>query len=150
MTLQLEAPEGYRYYTPVPIRYGDMDALGHVNNAKYLTYLEQARILYVNHHHLWDGSSSQLGLILAKVTIDYKLPLAMSDGLAHVWTRTSRLGTRSFDMEHIIHCQRDGQTLTAATAQIVMVVFDYQANASVPIPQDWRDRLINFEPALPE
>jgi acyl-CoA thioester hydrolase len=141
-------PEDYRYCLTVPIRYRDMDTLGHVNNVVYLTYLEQARIEYINHLGLWDGQPSEQGLILAKSTVEYRLPLAMSDRTVDVWTRVSRLGNRSFDMAHRLICQRDGQPAVAAEASIVMVVYNYVAGAAVPIPADWRDRLINYEPAL--
>jgi acyl-CoA thioester hydrolase len=40
---------GFHYYHPIEVRYGDLDPQGHVNNARYLTYLEQARIGYIRH-----------------------------------------------------------------------------------------------------
>ncbi|MDX1990892.1 MAG: thioesterase family protein [bacterium] len=141
-------PEGYRYYTPMTIRYGDMDTLGHVNNAKYNTYFEQARISYIHEMQLWDGSASELGLIVAKVTVEYKLPLSMSDGTVDIWTRVCRLGNKSFDMEHLLICQRDGEPKVAATGLIVMVVFNYVADQTVAMPDDWRRRLIEYEPIL--
>ncbi len=142
------APEGFRYYTPMTIRYGDMDTLGHVNNAKYMTYLEQARVSYFHDTQLWDGSVSAVGLIVARITIDFKLPLTTRDGTVDIWTRVSRLGTKSFDMEHQIICHRGGEALIAATGLIAVVVFDYQANTSIPIPHDWRALMLNYEPAL--
>jgi acyl-CoA thioester hydrolase len=142
------SPEGFRYYTPMTIRYGDMDTLGHVNNAKYLTYTEQARIAYFHERGIWDGSVSRLGVIVAHISIAYKAPLTMQDGTIDLWTRVSRLGTKSFDIETLVMAQRDGQPLLAASATTVMVVFDYTANSSVALPDSWRAIFMDYEPAL--
>lgn len=138
-------PTGYQHHVPIAIRYGDMDTLGHVNNAKYLTYLEQARIQYFHDNGLWDGTVSHTGMIVARVTIDYRAPMTAHDQIAHVWTRVTRLGNRSFDMEHLILVERNGESVTTANGTIVIVVFDYEANQSKAIPQTWRDRLTVYE-----
>lgn len=145
MTL-ITPPEGFRHHIPMPVRWSDLDALGHVNNAVYLTYFEQARISYFNALALWDGSINQLGLIMARAVIDYKLPLNASDDV-HVFTRAKRLGTKSFDTEQVLVRRVGDQLETAATGLITIVVFDYQANQSAPIPQAWRDMLTAYEPA---
>ena len=141
-------PEGYRYYTPMTVRYGDMDTLGHVNNAKYLTYLEQARVSYFRDLPLWNGSLDGAGCILAKVVIDYRLPLTMDDGTVDIWTRISRLGNKSLELEQVINCVRDGQVLTAIHSTSVAVTFNYVENASIVIPDEWRARITDYEPAL--
>jgi acyl-CoA thioester hydrolase len=141
-------PENFRYHTPMVIRYGDMDTLGHVNNAKYLTYLEHARVSYFHELKLWDGSISALGLIIARISIDYKLPLTMHDGVVDIWTRCSRLGTKSFDIENLIIVTRGGVEQIAAQATTVTVVFDYSSNTTVALPDDWRQLLIEYEPGL--
>jgi len=141
----LTPPDGFRHHLPMPVRWGDMDALGHVNNATYLTYLEQARLTYFNDLGLWDASVNQLGLIMAKVVLDYKLPLVSTDDV-HVFTRTARLGGKSFDTEQVIVRRVGEQLETAAHGIITLVVFDYQANRSTAIPQAWRDKLISYEP----
>ena len=140
----LNAPDGYRHSIPMEIRFADMDSLGHVNNAAYLTYMEQARLLYIRDVGVWDVHPGGLGLILVKATVEFKLPLVMSDEI-RVYTRTIRLGTKSFDTEHII-LRGDGQI--AAFGFITIVVYDYDASASAPIPDSWRARLIEYEPAL--
>ncbi len=142
-----ETPENYRYHTDVQIRYGDLDTLGHVNNSRFLTYLEQARVTYFADHNLWDGGASELGLIVARICVDYKLPLRGSDQTVDVWTRISHLGNKSFTMQHLINRSRDGAT--AGTSEITMVCFNYVADQTVPIPQIWRDTIIAYEPGLP-
>lgn len=138
------APDGFRHHTPIQVRWADMDALGHVNNATYLTYLEQARIGYFNALGLWDGSMDKLGLIMARVVLDYRVPLVASDEV-HVFTRCARLGGKSFDTEQVIARRaKDGSggIEIAAQGTITVVVFDYAANQSAPIPQAWRDKLL--------
>ena len=139
-------PEGYRHRITMSIRYADMDSLGHVNNARYMTYFEQARITYINDLNLWDGQPTGVGMIVARATIDFKLALRMSDGIVDIWTRCSRLGTKSFDMQH--HLIRTSDGALAATGQVVVVVYDYRTNTSTEIPDDWRAKLIEYEPAL--
>lgn len=143
----MQAPANFRYSTIIPIRYGDMDTLGHVNNAKYLTYLEQSRISYIRDRGLWDGSLSAQGLIIARIEIDYRAPISMDDVQATVWTRVSRIGTKSFDMTQLVLVERADQTVTAAEAKTVTVVYDYTAAATAPIPDAWRSLITSFEPA---
>jgi len=141
----IQTPEKFRHRYAITVRYGDMDALGHVNNAKYLTYVEQARIIYVRDLGLWDGKTSQYGIIMARAVVDYKSPVTMDDGEAIVFSRTARIGNKSFDMEHWIMVEREGQSILAATAMIVGVAFDYLSNATVVIPDDWREKISDYE-----
>lgn len=143
--MPLTPPEGFRHYTPIYVRWADMDALGHVNNASFLTYLEQARINYFNDLKLWDGDLSELGLIMARIVLDYKLPLVFGDEV-HVFTRCSRFGTRSLDTEQLILRVKGDQTEIAAQGTITAVVYDYQKNQSAPIPDRWRELILEYEP----
>lgn len=122
------------------MRWADLDALGHVNNATYLTYLEQARIMFFLTLALWDGKPDKLGLIMARAIIDYKLPLNAEDTVT-VYTRVARIGSKSFDTEQHIVCERDGLPTLAAAATITIVIYDYRSNQSTPIPDNWRDKL---------
>lgn len=142
----MDTPENYRYSTTIPIRYGDMDTLGHVNNAKYLTYLEQSRISYIRDRGLWDGSLSAQGLIVARIEIDYRAPISMDDGQAIVWTRVSRIGNKSFDMTQVVMVERGEHVITAAEAKSVIVVYDYTASVTAPIPDSWRTLITSFDP----
>lgn len=137
--------DGFRHGVEIEIRFGDLDAMGHVNNAKYLTYMETARVHYFRQLGLWNGPSGTVGPIMAKATVEYRLPLDLSDSAARVYTRCCRLGHKSFDVEHLIVRERDGAAAVAASGVIVLVAFDYQAGLSVPIPDDWRGRISAFE-----
>ncbi len=138
-------PGGFRHHYPIQVRWGDMDALGHVNNAVYLTYLEQARVDYTRRElGLWDGAAGKLGLIMARVEIDFKLPLFAGDDV-HVFTRSARLGRSSGVTEQLIARAKDDQLEIASRALITIVVYDYANNKPTPIPDEWRERIKAYE-----
>ncbi len=146
MTMTFAVPEGYRHHISIPIRFADLDAFGHVNNAVYLTYMEVGRVSYLTEVGSWGGLPVRIGPIMAKVTVDYVLPLDLADGTAEVYTRCSRLGTKSLDMEHVI--LRPGDGAVTARGVIVGVFYNYEAKHSVAIPDDWRASIIQYEPLL--
>ena len=135
-------PEGFRHHLALQVRWGDMDALGHVNNAVYLTYLEQARLDYAKAY--WQGQGDGIGVIMARIAIDYKMPLVASDDV-HIYTRCSRLGNRSFDMEQWVMRWKDGALEIAAQATTTVVVYDYDSQQSVLIPEVWREIMQSYE-----
>ena len=109
------------------VRFRDCDPMGHVNNAVYSTYLEQARI----------GVLGGLDpFILARVEIDFRAELRAGEEV-EVATRCSRVGTKSFDLEHVIRA--DGRVV--AEAKSVLVGYDYEAGRSVPITDTTKRRL---------
>ncbi len=138
--------EGYRHCVSLSIRFADLDTLHHVNNARYLTYIEQARITYMHDLDLWNAQRTVRGIILAKVTLDFKLPLKLEDRTAQVWTRISRLGNKSFDMDHLI--TREADNAIAAMGVLTLVAFDYETENTISIPEEWRQKIIAFEPTL--
>jgi acyl-CoA thioester hydrolase len=109
------------------VRFRDCDSMGHVNNAVYSTYLEQARI----------GILGDLEpFILARVEIDFRAELRAGEHV-EVRSRCSRVGTKSFDLEHVIAA--DGRVV--AEAKSVLVSYDYARGESVPVPDRLRERL---------
>jgi acyl-CoA thioester hydrolase len=109
------------------VRFRDCDAMGHVNNAVYSTYLEKARI---------DVVGSLSAFILARVEIDFRAELRAGEEI-EVGSRVGRVGTKSFDLEHEI---RAGERLVAE-AKSVLVAYDYDVSASVPLSAELLERL---------
>ncbi|HSE82033.1 MAG TPA: thioesterase family protein [Gaiellaceae bacterium] len=136
--------EGYRFVLPREVEFRDIDAAGHVNNAVYLTYLETARIRYLV-EVLGAGFANEIALILARIAVDFRSPAQFPEAL-EVGARVTRLGTTSFDMEHEIR-GGDGRLVLEATS--VLVAYDYEANAPMPVPQRWRTRLDAYEERSP-
>jgi acyl-CoA thioester hydrolase len=135
----------FRYSYPVDVRFADLDALNHVNHAKYFTYMETARIHYCRDVFSWDGQSDAAGVIIAQAACQYKLPLVFGDQvMCHM--RASRLGGKSFDFEYVLVRTSDG--VIAAEASTVQVAFDYIRQVSISVPDHWRSAIIAYEPAL--
>lgn len=109
------------------VRFRDCDSMGHVNNAVYSTYLEEARI---------DVVGSLSAFILARVEIDFRAELRAGEEI-EVGTRVGRIGTKSFDLEHEV---RVGERLVAE-AKSVLVAYDYDLGASVPLSAELLGRL---------
>jgi acyl-CoA thioester hydrolase len=115
------------------VRFRDCDALGHVNNAVYLTYLEQTR--FMHWRSLWglgtpQAPSGMPGVILARVECDYRRPAAFCDVL-EIRLTVGEIGRSSFRYEYEVV---DGQGRTVLTAKTVQVMYDYTAEKPVPIP----------------
>lgn len=143
--IQLPDASLFAFSSPVHIRWADIDALQHVNNAVYLSYFEQARIDYFREVVQWDWDS--LGMILASNTIHYLAPLFPRDK-ARILMRSSRLGCKSFEMEYLVEKQgKDGpQIITYASA--VLVAYDYRNDQTVTLPDAYREAIAAFEPGL--
>jgi acyl-CoA thioester hydrolase len=117
------------------VRYRDADAFGHVNNAVFLTYLEQARNAFLRGLGLI-RSIEDITMILARVEIDYRAQLDVDEEV-EIGVRCSRIGTKSFELEYRL---RAGERLVAE-ARTVLVGFDYERDESVPVRDDWRAAL---------
>jgi acyl-CoA thioester hydrolase len=129
------------------IRFVDIDAFGHVNNAHYLTYFEQARVKYFDDVVGWKYDWSKQGIILARAEINFVMPVLFRDDVL-IRTRCSRLGNKSFDMEYQLVKTENGTEVLLADGKTVMVAFDYQANLSIPIPELWKQLVKNYEEDL--
>jgi acyl-CoA thioester hydrolase len=124
--------EGFPFVHRETVRFRDLDGMGHVNNADFSTYLEQARLA-------WFGTSDTLPLsdvILARTEIDFRSPVAVGETV-EIGVRASRLGTKSFELEYEL--QAGGRLV--AEAKSVLVGYDYSRGESSTIPERWRRRL---------
>ncbi len=133
----------FRHEIPLQLRFADQDSLNHVNNANYLTFIELARIQYLE-HVLAVKMDERYSVILAKATVEYRRPIHFGDDIK-VYTRCTRIGNKSFDLEYELRkTDGTGQTIMA-TAHTVLVAFDYQTNLPVTVPDYWRQKLTLFD-----
>lgn len=133
----------YRFYQPITVRYGDLDPQGHVNNARYLTYLEQARVGYVRQLGLWNGGSFfDFGMIMADAHLTFRAPILWGQPL-RVGMCITRLGNKSMDSIYSIE-DAQGQQIFAEGAS-VLVAYDYHASQTIPVPDAWRKIIREFE-----
>jgi acyl-CoA thioester hydrolase len=130
----------FRVHCPIEVRFRDCDAMGHVNNAVYLTYLEQARFAYWNAADI-GRLAGEVSYIIARVEIDFRAP-ATTGQMLDVAIAVTGLGRTSFSMAYEI---RDGEGRLVATAKSVQVAYDYAAGKAVVLPDAIRQRIREFE-----
>jgi len=138
--------EGYRFVLPVEVHFRDVDAMGHINNAVYLTYMESARMAWWMHvtgrHGLRD-----IAMILARTEVDYRSPATYGDRL-EVGVRCASMRRSSFVLEFRVEERGSGRLV--AEARKVLVHYDYKALRSTPIPDDLRARIRAQDPEVRE
>ena len=134
----------FHFFYPVEVRYGDLDPQGHVNNAKHLTYFEQARIAYLIELGLFtkDQSFMEIGIILADVHIMYHAPIYFGQNIK-VGVHAMKLGNKSMTWQQNIVDTESGKEL--AKGEVIMVTYDYRAKQTISIPQEWREKIAEFE-----
>jgi acyl-CoA thioester hydrolase len=131
----------FGFRTIVEVRFADTDAMGHVNNAAYLTFVEAARIAW------WMATTGEPlerepgraeGLILAEVELAFRSPLFFGETVT-IETRASRIGRSSLGLDHRLTAARgDGPVRLVAVCRSVIVRYDYETEA----PVTWRAELV--------
>ena len=119
------------------VRFSDVDVYGHVNNVKYFEYYQEARLAFMSSLGR-DGDERRLGLVVARLDVDYKRPIMFRPEPYRVLTWVSRVGTSSFGLSSEI---RDGDVLLSK-AQAAMVTFDLDTQKSRPLTDQERERLM--------
>ena len=134
-------PKRWTVVAPLRPRFRDTDAMGHINNAVYVTYLEVARQEY---WRALQGNENYgtVPFIFARVEVDFR-----SEALVHetleLCIRCSFIGTKSFGFDYEIREASSGRPVIEARS--VQVFYDYAAKRSVSCPAELRARLESFE-----
>ncbi len=131
----------FRFVTPVEVRFRDCDPMGHVNNAVYLTYLENARFAYWR-RVIGSSALTHPTFILARLECDFRAQAAMGDQL-EVKIRVESVGRSSFVFAYQIVQPTDGRLV--AEARSVQVMFDYSSGRSIQVPDTVRAAIGGFE-----
>lgn len=127
----------------IPVHWGDMDALGHVNNARYLTYFESARFAYFREIPLGSlRNDSGQGPVLASTSCNFRRPLHYPAEI-EIGARVSRVGTTSFTMDYAIFAGDTDDLI--ADGQGVLVWVDYAEGNSVPLPERIKEGIERLE-----
>ena len=132
----------YHFALPIEVRFRDIDALGHVNNAVYFSYMEQARISYMRALGLMPERLGEASFIIAEATCRFKAPVPYGMPLV-VRVRVVEMRGSSFFMDYSI--EEQGTRRVMAVGRTANVVYDYAASKSVPIPPEWRAKIEAFE-----
>lgn len=139
----MQALEGFPVVVEFPVAWGEMDANGHVNNAVYFRYFENARLEYFRRLD-WFAYQRDTGIgpILAATEARFRKPLTYPDTVA-VGTRVSSVGEDRFIMEYSLVSQRLGAV--AAEGWGTIVTYDYREGKKVAIPEEVRRRIAELE-----
>jgi acyl-CoA thioester hydrolase len=125
-------PFPYRIAIRATLR--DTDGVGHVNNAVYLSWTEEARMRYMVDRRK-ARAMADLDFILASAHLDYRSPVLL-DEVVDLWYGICRVGTKSWEMAYEGRARGDGRLVVEA--RTVQVQFDYREGKTVPIPDSFR------------
>ena len=128
--------KGFPFSCPVEVRYGDIDAMNHVNNAVYVSYLELARVRLWRERFDFVGSARDIPIILARVAVDYRTPIDLNDAI-EIGVGVRHIGRTSFTFAYRI----EASGRLAAEAETVQVHYDYAAGKPVAIGHVFREQL---------
>lgn len=139
-------PDMFTHCLRVQLRWGDMDAFGHVNNVQFFRYLESARVAYA--YDLIEGKVEAAGenIILAQINCDFRTQLTYP-GVVDAYTRTTRVGRSSLVLEQLL-CNSCGDTV--AESRSTLVWFNFNTQMPAPVPSWLRQRLLDYETISPE
>ena len=140
-----QSAASFRHCFHLPVRWGDMDAYGHVNNVQFFRYIESARVAY-----LQEVLGSAVGgqgenVIVADCQLSFLQQVTFPAEL-RVGSRIARLGRSSFTMAHELW--RTDAAAPVARGQTVLVWFDFAGQRPVPLPDALRTRVMEYEPSL--
>lgn len=164
-------PADYRHAETYRVRYADLDTYRHVNNKSFLTYVEDARVLYLvagagfRHHH-----DQQHGVMVVHAAIDYLAQIHAFEEVT-VYTRCARIGTKSVTLHHLLQVERpattggsdpsgdaapaskgrrpDAPPRRAAVSTTIFAAVDMQTGDSMAVPQQMIDHIIEYEVVAP-
>ena len=126
------------FSTDIEVRFRDLDAIGHVNNAVFFTYFEEGRKHFSK--KIFEVSDvSDFNFIMAHIQCDFIKPIQFNDRvILQMWVKD--IGTKSFSFEYRLVDFSD-EAMVYATGKSIQVCYDYQKNRSIEVPAKMRERL---------
>ncbi|MHC1782092.1 MAG: acyl-CoA thioesterase [Anaerolineaceae bacterium] len=139
--------DNFLFTHPMEVRYGDLDPQWHLNNARYLSFFEQGRFAYLIHLGLWDGKSFlELKSIIADIHISFLAPITLTQKLL-VGVKVAQIGSKSLTFHQELADAETGEVFSRS--ETVIVTFDYHTQKSIPVPNEWREKITAFESGFP-
>ncbi len=129
---------------PIQVRFSDVDVMGHVSNTVYQNYFDSGKTSYFE-EVIPEMDFESIGIVGASIKIDYLKPIFRKTSIL-VETRITHLGNKSLTMEHYIIEENTNEVLSTCTA--IMVCYKIKEQKSIPIPEEWRKKIIDFEEEL--
>jgi acyl-CoA thioester hydrolase len=135
--------EGYPVIIEIPVAWGEMDSLQHVNNIVYFRYFESARMAYFNELDIWNYmEETGIGPILASTRCKFRIPLSYPDTVS-VGTKVTNVEEDRFLMTYVVASHQHQRI--AAEGEGVIVAYDYREKKKSPLPQAIRARIESLE-----
>ena len=131
--------QDFQVNVDVQLRFRDLDMLGHVNNAVYLSWMELGRMAFSDTVLPYIDWKKE-GFILAHVSIDYLEPVFLTDKVK-VYMRSGKVGSKSVNLECVITKEDEKGERPAAKGLNIIVAFDYVNHKSMNLPQSWTDAM---------
>jgi acyl-CoA thioester hydrolase len=133
----------YPVVIDIPIAWGEMDALQHVNNMVYFRYFESVRVVYLEKIDFLGRDNTQgIGPILAATQCRYKIPLTYPDRI-RVGARADRVENDRFFMKYAVVSEQRGKIAAEGEAEIV--AYDYRNLVKAEMPKAVVDRIAEVE-----
>ena len=123
--------------TPIQIRFGDIDIFHHVNNVSQQSYFDLGKMDYFRKVAATDISSDTPRIVAVSTATDYFGQIRVHDDIAVV-TRVVKIGTKSLTLLQQIVCGGE----VRSESRSVMVAFDFDRQISVPVPEEWREKML--------
>lgn len=129
------------FSTNIDVRFRDLDALGHVNNAVFFTYFEEGR-KHFSKKVFGVLNVSDFKFIMAHIQCDFLRPIQFNDHvILQMWVKD--IGTKSFSFEYRLVDFSD-ETRVYATGESIQVCYDYEKNRSIEVPAKMKERLTRY------
>lgn len=133
----------FTFRTEIPLRWSDVDEFHMVNNARYLTFLEEARAHWMQKME-WDLAA--FGVVVVNTNINFRTPMRYPADTPSVMMRVDEIGSTSFRLMNLIaKMQNDTAQKVFADASVTMVVFDMKTGQPIEIPEGLKNKLRLFE-----
>ena len=141
-----ESLAGFPVVIDIPVAWGEMDALRHVNNIVYFRYFESARIAYFEKLRLWEFmNQTGVGPILASIQCKFKIPLTYPETVS-VGTRIPSIEQDRFVMEYRAVSHKS--QAIAAEGEGVVVSYNYRESKKTPLPEEMKQRILTLEESM--
>lgn len=134
----------YKHSHSIKVRFSDLDVVGHLNNSRYQTYIEEARIAYFHDVVIHDKTSLDFHSVVSKITIDFIKPIEFGDDIT-IYTRVFNFNERSHEIHNLFVRRENEKTEIMATAQTLMVAFDYNTKQPSTYPEEYIEKVKQFE-----
>jgi acyl-CoA thioester hydrolase len=138
----------YKSRLKIQVRYADLDTYGHVNNKAYLSFLEEARIKYRTQVNGAIDKNLDFEAVVGRIDIKYLAPIMLFDEV-WIYTRCSRIGGKSYDLESHIVKIKDEKEIISAIAVVTLVSFDLKTGKTKANPQTMIEKILDYEEEKP-